>query len=69
MKVITFDDEGYPVITGESGPCIGCGICVMNCPAEARILTQKDETTDYPKTVWDTYPIMEANRRAKGALN
>ena len=68
MKVITFDDEGYPVITGEAGPCIGCGVCVMNCPAEARILARKEETVDYPKTIWDAYPIMEANRRAKGAL-
>lgn len=67
MQVIDFDEEGYPVITGS---CIGCGQCVLNCGMHARILVKKpdDQLVSYPKTVWETYSVMESNRRSKGAL-
>lgn len=64
MQVIEMAD-GVPVI---SGTCIGCGVCVPNCSGKARILARKPETVEYPDTVWETYAIMEENRRAKGAL-
>ena len=67
MQIIEMDDEGYPVINGS---CIGCGQCVLNCATGARVLVKKpaDQIVNYPETIWDTYPIMEDNRRAKGAL-
>ncbi|WP_283170659.1 4Fe-4S dicluster domain-containing protein [Curtanaerobium respiraculi] len=67
MKVLEFDESGYPAL---NGPCIGCGLCVINCPQGARILVRKpeDQLAEYPQSVWETYRIMEDNRRAKGAL-
>ncbi len=67
MQVLEMGEDGYPTI---NGACIGCGQCVRNCPAHARILVRKpaEEIVDYPDTVWKTYPIMEANRRAKGNI-
>lgn len=67
MKVIEIADEGYPQITGS---CIGCGQCVRNCTGDARILVRKpdNQIAEYPDTVWETYAVMEQNRREKGAL-
>lgn len=68
MQAIVIDDEGYPVI---KDTCIGCGQCVLNCEAGARILVRKpdDQVAQYPDTVWETYAVMEKNRREKGALS
>ena len=67
MKVIEIADDGYPQITGS---CIGCGQCVRNCTGDARILVRKpdNQIAEYPDTVWETYAVMEQNRREKGAL-
>lgn len=67
MQVLEMGEDGYPTI---NGTCIGCGQCVRFCPVNARILVRKpaDEVVDYPETIWETYPIMENNRRAKGQL-
>jgi NAD-dependent dihydropyrimidine dehydrogenase PreA subunit len=67
MHAITLGPDGYPEITGQ---CIGCGQCVRNCKAGARVLTIKsaDRLYPLPQTVWDTYSIMEQSRRDKGVL-
>jgi Na+-translocating ferredoxin:NAD+ oxidoreductase subunit B len=37
--------------------CIGCGLCVTHCPADAVVLHQKAAESQYvpPKNVFETY--------------
>lgn len=65
MQSIELNDDGYPEVVGS---CVGCGQCVAACPTHARILVQKDNPVSYPDSVWDTYVIMEENRRKKGQI-
>lgn len=44
--------------------CIGCGLCVTTCPAEALRLIKKPEERLYtpPATVFDTYNVMSREK-------
>ena len=44
--------------------CIGCGLCVTTCPAEALKLEKKPEEMLYtpPATVFDTYEVMSGEK-------
>ena len=51
------------------GHCVGCGLCVHNCPSKALKLVKKERTFEPSETVFDTYNVMselkEADKRAK----
>ena len=44
--------------------CIGCGLCVTTCPAEALKLEKKQVERLYtpPATVFDTYNVMSREK-------
>jgi formate hydrogenlyase subunit 6/NADH:ubiquinone oxidoreductase subunit I len=43
------DNKTGKTVALDSGRCIGCGVCVHNCPTKSLVLTRREETTDPPE--------------------
>ena len=54
LQAITIEDDTAAI---DLDRCIGCGLCVTDCPTEAMLLQQKATDSQYipPKNVFETY--------------
>ncbi|MHA2072956.1 MAG: ATP-binding protein, partial [Candidatus Thorarchaeota archaeon] len=59
MKALSFQDD---LLMINLDRCIGCGVCVANCPEEAIILKKREKEFVPPETMEDTYASIRSNR-------
>ncbi len=60
MEAITLGDECANINLDR---CIGCGICVANCPSEAVTLKKKETVQVPPETFEDLYAQIDKRRK------
>jgi ferredoxin len=60
MAAITVEDAAVV----DRDRCIGCGVCIADCPTEAIALHLKDDAEQYvpPRNVMETYVKMAQER-------
>ncbi|MFW9888039.1 MAG: ATP-binding protein, partial [Candidatus Thorarchaeota archaeon] len=60
MRALAFQDD---LLTVNLNRCIGCGICVANCPEGVINLVKRDKELIPPQRMDDTYAKILSNRR------
>ena len=67
MHSLTYDPEtGFPVV-GKT--CVGCGVCALTCPVEARKLRDKNYYFDMPDSLFDDCTAKYEARVRKGYVH
>ena len=66
MEAIAFGDDGTCT---HNLACVRCGQCVAVCPADARILTARDDFPELPDDYLDSHRTLAKERMARGAIS
>jgi Fe-S-cluster-containing hydrogenase component 2 len=59
MNALTFQDD---LLVINLDRCIGCGVCIANCPEDALTLKKREREFVPLETMEDTYADIQSNR-------